>query len=230
MSKFSEEGINACSLIGVVEGDDEGALFLSFDPSLLMDIPENKLYILSNVGVSRSGKSLILNLYVSLLIKLGMARDFVYTDCSDKIPNVFKSADSWESVTQGAEVFAVRLRDGPELWANGVILLCDFQGLLLGDNPALYWLLAIATHISHSLVYVDTQFNNTFTECLGRIVGSRVGANVVDNNKWPFLNVLINKKPTGPIPNHLLNQFLAVSFLSMIRYVKIIIIIVVAAD
>ena len=86
--------------------------------------------------------------------------------------------------------------------------------MLLAENPALYWLVGIATHISHSLLYVTLQLNNTFAECLGRIVGSRVVASnshSTDEAAWPFLKAVVNRNDMGEVPPALLNGFMEVS-------------------
>ena len=98
-------------IITVVDANDRPTFQLDLKTAALSGIPQSKVYTLSNVGVSRTGKSLLLNLFISFLIMGGMTRDFVPGECEDKIPDFFRSAASHSSITQRAEVYAIHLRD-----------------------------------------------------------------------------------------------------------------------
>jgi hypothetical protein len=158
----------------------------------------HRIYIVSIVGVGRTGKSLIFNLFVAALAVGGYIRNIDSQECRNrKLPNVFKSVGGTDSITHGVDIKIIHLRDGAEEWANGAIVLLDFEGLLNNDNgkfrEALSLLLALSTQISQHVLFVDTQFNDNVKTSIGRMVRARL---LIENNvveDWPVLHLIKNK-------------------------------------
>eukprot|EP01035_Chromulina_nebulosa_P024192 gene24192-31449_t len=190
--------------------------FLSFDDKqkkiilspiairLISSIPaDKKIYSLCIGGLSRAGKSFFLNALIIYLSIKGYLKSKVTDD--KRFANIFESSsnDRDNGVTEGSNFIVLYLREGSEKWANGVILLFDFEGLGNDEGSHLSLYLSIATQICTTFIFMSTDsWNDANKSLLARMVAASMVKRDIGRGSpvWPALRVILNKRETDIDP------------------------------
>lgn len=181
----------------------QGMKFLSKLPS--------EIYPFGVVGMSRSGKSYLLNAIASVLYGYFMnapsLQKDIYSVSASDILDVFPESNESKPCTKGIQIMAIpRFCDESSKQiqsASGIYIIIDAEGQDLGNTLNHEAILGIMSRIVTHLNFIEPgQFNFGAIRSLGRLVASNLIINNEGKNKttvWPQLSIVINKYSLVPI-------------------------------